>query len=67
MIKDILQDEFMDYREVYAIAESRGVKKSKIKAEKRAEGIQTISVKWGDETIYLWFDPEKIVKKYART
>jgi len=52
---------------VYAIAESRGVKKSKIKAEKKAEGIQTISVKWNDEIVYLWFDPEKIVKKYART
>ena len=64
MIREILNGEFMNYKDVYK--EFPGLPKRQIREQKRAEGIQTLTVTNKDgEALFLWFDPQAIWEKYS--
>lgn len=64
MIREILNGEFMDYRNVHE--KCSGLTRSEIRYQKMMEGIKTLSVTNKDgETIWLWYDPQDIWEKYS--
>ena len=65
MIKEILNGEFMDCREVQEECRRAGLTRSEMRRLKREEGVKTVEVMNNDgEKMWLWFDPQQIWEKY---
>ena len=65
MIREILGNEFMDYRVVQRFRMENGVSKAEIRRQKHLEGIKTVEVACeSGEKIWLWFDPQQIRERY---
>ncbi|KOA21167.1 hypothetical protein CLHOM_02970 [Clostridium homopropionicum DSM 5847] len=65
ILEDILQDNFMEYREVYKKADEKGMTKNEVKAEKDKLGIKTITLVNGDERLWLWYIPKNVWNKFS--
>ncbi len=65
ILEDILQDNFMEYREVYKKADEKGMTKNEVKAEKDKLGIKTITLVNGDERLWLWYIPKNMWNRFS--
>ena len=65
MIREILNGDFMDYRQVQEKCCKYGLSKSEVRSLKRKEGIRTVEIMNEEGQItWLWFDPQQIWEKY---
>lgn len=66
MIKELLKDDFMDYRRVQKICKQEGHSKAEVRKAKSLEGIKTVAITTSDgRQMWLWFDPDQIWGKYS--
>lgn len=65
ILEDILQDNFMEYREVYKKAAEKGMTKNEVKVEKEKLGIKTITLVNGDERLWLWYIPKNMWNRFS--
>lgn len=64
IIEEILKDDFVEYSMVYELAKLKGMSKKEVKAAKERLGVKTISVANGDERLWLWYIPRKVLSKH---
>lgn len=65
IIKEILKDDFIEYSKVYELAKLKGMSKKEVKEEKERLGVKTIRVINGDERLWLWYIPRKVLNKHS--
>lgn len=65
MLEQIIGGDFIETKKAIRMAELAGLTRAEIRREKALYGVKTVQVpKEGEETIWLWFLPEKIWEKY---
>lgn len=64
VIEEILKDDFVEYSKVYELAKIKGMSKKEVKEAKLRLGVKTINVIDGDERLWLWYIPRKVLNKH---
>ena len=65
IIEEILNDDFVEYSKVYELAKLKGMSKKEVREVKKRIGVKTICVVNGEERIWLWYIPKKVLNKHS--
>jgi hypothetical protein len=64
IIEEILKDDFVEYLKVYELAKLKGMSKKEVKEVKKRLGVKTVNVVDGNDILWLWYIPKKVLNKH---